>query len=69
MLLLLFDADDNSPGFASSILMQSSLRVVDAVSKTLTTQAASAQPQVHELFSFFALWTMHGWLNAFLAEI
>ena len=69
MLLLMFDADDYSPGVASSILMQSSIRVFDAVCKSLSTQAASVQPKVHELFSFRELGTMHGGLNVILAEI
>ena len=63
------DADGHSPGLAPSIFMQTRIRVVDAVSKTLPIQAASTQPYVHELFSFFVSWVMHGGLNAFLTEI
>ena len=50
----MFDADDYSPGFASSILMHSIIRVVDAVCNSLPIEAASAQPKVYELFSFLA---------------
>jgi len=44
VLLLLFDADGHSPGLAPSTLMQTSICVVDAVSKTLHSHAASAHP-------------------------